>query len=303
MVRAVLFVPFLLNSPCQSEMKKRPPPMTLFVLAGNLLLAIPLLAQAGGTIMGKVTFSGRVPPPKEFVFSKFPNAEFFKKNLKKSKDGQTRLLTEVKVTVEGGLINSFVSLRDMKEKNWLKNKRLVSLCQSLPKRLAQACAGVPRTEVVMDLCEFYPYTGVVVNRGRFFVENHDADPDDPKSAKGVLHNPHGHDVLGARSSTLFNMPLPKKGDSMSERVKMRMAWEGSVMRLQCDQHEFMQAWFLPVDNPHYAKVNEDGTYEIKNVPAGKQKILAWHPVAGKVEAEVEVPEGGTVETNFDIKGK
>ncbi len=73
------------------------------------------------------------------------------------------------------------------------------------------------------------------------------------------------------------------------------------MRLQCDQHEFMQSWFLPVENPYYAKVKDDGRFEIKNVPAGKHAILAWHPVAGKVEAEVHVPEGGTVEADFDMK--
>lgn len=284
-------------------MEKPRSPITLFLLVGSLLLTSPLLAQAGGTIIGRVTFSGKVPAPKEFTFSKFPNTEFCKKNGQKSEDGEIRLLTEVEVTKDGGLKNAIVSVRDVKEKNWLKSKKLVKLCESShQKRMAHACAGVSRTEVVVDKCEFFPYTGAVVNMGRFYVENHDADPNDPKSAKGVLHNPHGHDVLGSRSTTLFNMPLPKKGDSMSERVKMRMAGEGSVMRLQCDQHEFMQAWFLPVENPYYAKVNGDGTFEIKEVPAGKHKILAWHPVAGKVEAELEVPEGGTVEANFDMKG-
>ena len=247
-----------------------------------------LLAQAGGTIIVKVTFSGAVPPPKEFSFSKFPNTEFCKKNEKKSEDGETSLLTEVEVTTDGGLINAIVSVRDIKGRNWLKSKKLVKLCTSSFERIAQACAGVPRTEVVVDQCEIFPFTGVVVNRGQFYVENHDADPDDPKSAKGVLHSPHGFDVLGSRSSTLFNTPLPKKGDSLNKRLEMRMAKEGSVIRLQCDQHEFMQAWFLPIDNPHYAKVNEDGTYEIMNVPAGKQKILAWHPRAGRMETEIEV---------------
>ena len=277
--------------------------ITLSLLMGSLLLTNTLLAHAGGTITGKVTFSGRVPAPKEFTFSKFPNAEFCKKNGQKSEDGEIRLLKEVAVTKDGGLKNAIVSVRDIKEKNWLKSKKLMNLCKSLPQRFVQACAGVPRIELVIDMCEFFPYTGVVVNRGRFSVENHDADPDDPKSAQGVLHSPHGFDVLGARSSTLFNIPLPKKGDSLNKRVNMRMTEEGSIMRLQCDQHEFMQAWFLPVDNPHYAKVNEDGTFEISNVPAGIHKILAWHPVAGKVEAKVEVPNEGTVEANFTIQGR
>ena len=85
-------------------------------------------------------------------------------------------MTEVEVTTDGGLKNAIVSVRDVQEKNWLKSKRLVKMCISLPQRFVQPCTGVPRTEVVIDLCEFFPYTGVVVNRGQFYVENHDADP-------------------------------------------------------------------------------------------------------------------------------
>jgi hypothetical protein len=37
------------------------------------------------------------------------------------------------------------------------------------------------------------------------------------------------------------------------------------------------------------------------VPAGKHKVVAWHPFAGKVEAEVDVPEGGTAQAKFEVK--
>jgi hypothetical protein len=63
----------------------------------------------------------------------------------------------------------------------------------------------------------------------------------------------------------------------------------------------MQGFFLPVQNKHYVVVNADGTFELKDVPAGKHKILAWHPFAGKMEAEVDVPEGGSVKADFQVK--
>lgn len=248
-----------------------------------VLLFAPLLAHAGGTIKGKVTFSGMIPPPKEFTLSKFPNSDFCRQNSNKTLDGETRLLKEVEVDESKGLKNAIVSLRDIKDKEWIK--------------------AYLSTEHVSDLCEWVPYTGVVVNEGQFSVENLDADPDDPKSEEGVLHNPHGFEVLEAKSSTLFNIGLAKKGDRMTKRLKMRMTKKGSVMRLQCDQHEFMQAWFLPVENPYYVKVGDDGTFEIKNVPVGKHKILAWHPIAGKIENKVTVVENATAEINFQITGK
>ena len=261
-------------------------------LAIVALLVAPLLAQAGGTVTGKVTFTGKVPPAKEFAFSKFPNVKFCQKNTNKSADGETRLLKEVQVTKGGGLKNAVVSVRDISDKAWMKKFK-----------------KKPSQKVFSELCEFLPYTGIVVNKGKFYVENKDADPDDPgkkgnfPSKLGVLHNPHSFDVLGAKSSTLFNIGLAKKGDSLNKKIKMRMAKRGSVMRLQCDQHEFMQGWYLPVQNPFYTVVKDDGTFELKGVPAGKHKLLAWHPIAGKVEAEVNVPEGGSVKADFTIKGK
>ena len=66
----------------------------------------------------------------------------------------------------------------------------------------------------------------------------------------------------------------------------------------------MQGWYLPVTNKHYATSGADGTFEIKDVPAGKHKLLVWHPIAAKktkkkaIEIEVDVKDGATAEANF-----
>ncbi len=75
-------------------------------------------------------------------------------------------------------------------------------------------------------------------------------------------------------------------------------------RLQCDQHEFMQSFFLPVTNAHYAVVKDDGSFEIKDVPPGKHKVVAWHPFVGKgkrYEFEVDVADGGTANLKAELK--
>jgi hypothetical protein len=258
--------------------------LTMSLVMGGLLMAAPLVAEAGGTIKGKVTFAGKVPPPKEFVFSKFPNEGFCKKNPHKSDDGETRLLKEVQVDGNKGLKDAVVAIKSIDDKDFIAGAK-----KAAPQRVAA------------DLCEFKPYTGIAVSLGLFYVENLDADPDDPKSKEGVLHNPHSFDQLGPKSSTEFNIGLAKKGDSLEKPVKLKMSKKGSVLRLQCDQHEFMQGWYLPVTNPHFGTSGADGTFEIKDVPAGKHKVVAWHPLAGQVEADVDVKDGAAVEANFEIK--
>jgi hypothetical protein len=146
---------------------------------------------------------------------------------------------------------------------------------------------------------------VVVNNKSFKVENHDADPDDPKSIQGVLHNPHSFVVKGTSSATGFNIGLAKKGDKLDKPVVFRGGAEkDGFYRLQCDQHEFMQGYFLPVSSPHFAVVKDDGSFEIKDVPAGKHKVVAWHPFAGKgkkMEFDVDVADGGTANLKAEIK--
>jgi hypothetical protein len=160
-------------------------------------------------------------------------------------------------------------------------------------------------DIQAELCEFKPYTTVVVaNQKSFRVMNNDADPDDPKSVKGVLHNPHSFEVAGASSTTIFNIGLPEKGKGLDKPLKLRKAAQGSVFKLICDQHEFMQVWGLPVTSPYYAVVGDDGKFEIKDVPAGKYKLVAWHPALNKakpLEQEIEVKDGAEAKAKFEFK--
>jgi hypothetical protein len=257
--------------------------MAIFLLVGVAFLAMPLASFAGGAVSGKVTYSGK-PEEKEFLFSKFPNPKFCPKNPKKELvKGEKRILPQIEVGKDGGLKGAVVAITDIEDKAFV-----------------DAYKG---TEVVAEFCEFMPFTGVVVKQKNFHVENHDNDPDDPKSVKGVLHNPHSFEQLGPSSSTVFNIALAEKGSKLDKPVVLRKDKMGSMFRLQCDQHEFMQGFFLPVSNPHYTVVKEDGTFEIKDIPPGKHKLIAWHPFAGKIEQEIEVTEGGTAQAKLEVKKK
>lgn len=257
----------------------------IFGVAAVAFVAAPLTSFAGGTISGKVTFAGK-SEQKEFLFSKFPNPKFCPQNPNKSlMDGDKRLLKTIEVGKDGGLKHAVVAVIDVEDKAFMD--------------------GYAGTEVVAEFCEFLPFAGVVVNNKSFKVENHDADPDDPKSLQGVLHNPHSFVVKGTSSATGFNIALAKKGDKLDKPVVFRGGAEkDGFYRLQCDQHEFMQGYFLPVSSPHFAVVKDDGSFEIKDVPAGKHKVVAWHPFAAKgkkVEFEVDVADGGTANLKAEIK--
>jgi hypothetical protein len=303
------------------------------------LLAAPLTSWAGGTVEGKVTFSGKPPAPKEFLFSKFPNPKFCVKNPNKDAKGEKRLLHEVEVGKDGSLKNVVVAIQGINDEKFQ--------------------ADFNGQDIQAQLCEFKPYVTVVVeNQKSFRVVNTDEelatvefvkkDEDmlvfkdvdlDPKTgkfketkikasegirtetgtlheadlkpgakvvvARGVLHNPHSFKVKGPSSATIFNIGLPEKGSKLDKPLKPNSPKPGeSVFRMQCDQHEFMQVWALPITSPHYAVVGEDGKFEIKDVPAGKYKLVAWHPALNKqkpLEQEIEVKDGAAATAKFEFK--
>ncbi len=322
--------------------------LTATAIAAIALLAAPMSSWAGGTVEGKVSFSGKPPAPKEFLFSKFPNPRFCVKNPNKDAKGEKRLLHEVQVGKDGSLKNAVVAVTGINDEKFQGEFK--------------------GEDIIAKLCEFLPYTGVVVpNQASFRVMNTDEElvkvefvkkdgdllifkdlEPDPKDGKfketkfrasdpistdtgtireadlkpgakislvrGVLHNPHSFKVKGPSNATIFNIALPEKSKSpvcepghgcLDKPLKPNSPKPGeSVFKLICDQHEFMQFWALPITSPHYAVVGEDGKFEIKDVPAGKYKVVAWHPVLNKgvpIEQDIEVKDGASASTKFEFK--
>jgi hypothetical protein len=60
---------------------------------------------------------------------------------------------------------------------------------------------------------------------------------------------------------------------------------GSVV---CDIHSWMTSWWIVLDHPYFAVTDAKGYFEIKNVPAGTQKVVVWQEAAGFV-----TPPSGT----------
>jgi hypothetical protein len=64
----------------------------------------------------------------------------------------------------------------------------------------------------------------------------------------------------------------------------------------------MYAYVGVVEHPFFAVSGKDGTFHIKNVPAGKYVVEAYHRKAGKQTREIEIGEGKgkTLDFTFEI---
>ena len=266
-------------------------------LAYGLLSATLVFAAAytegsagSGTISGKISFKGAVPPPKEFDLNRFPQPDFCGKF--DSKDGK-RIRHDVNVK-DGALGDVVVYIEEIKSGKPFKTTETKIVAQGC--RFLAADENAPSRMVTVVLNAKKTGKKAVIK-----VKNLDADPSNPKTAAGILHNPHGYDVKGPLRKTIFNKPVPKKGQEIA--LKVKKTWfkkKGTFMLIECDQHNYMNIWAVPIRNPYYAIASADGTYTIDGVPPGKYVLKAFHPALGFKTLKVDV--SGATTANFEFGG-
>jgi hypothetical protein len=65
------------------------------------------------------------------------------------------------------------------------------------------------------------------------------------------------------------------------QVEVKASKEGRLPEpVQCNIHTFMIGHLLSQNHPYMAVSGEDGTFEIKDLPAGKHTIQLWHEASG-----------------------
>jgi plastocyanin len=75
--------------------------------------------------------------------------------------------------------------------------------------------------------------------------------------------------------------------------------EPEVIKVSCDLHSWMVAYIVVTPHSYFAMTQNDGTFEIKNVPPGKYTLKMWHESLGEESRKIEVENNGT-EVNFNF---
>ena len=95
-----------------------------------------------------------------------------------------------------------------------------------------------------------------------------------KNSDPVGHNSNCSPVGDAAINPL----IPSGGEFEHKFGKAQL--EG--VSVTCNIHPWMKGYIFPRDNPYFAVTKDDGTFEIKNVPAGEEvEFQIWHERAPK----------------------
>ena len=75
-----------------------------------------------------------------------------------------------------------------------------------------------------------------------------------------------------------------------------------MVKFKCDVHPWMSAYAGILDHPFFAVTNEEGAFEIKDLPPGNYVIEAWHEKYGVQTQNVTIAEGAAATTDFSFAG-
>ncbi len=74
-----------------------------------------------------------------------------------------------------------------------------------------------------------------------------------------------------------------------------------VASMRCNVHVDMLAYVLVLQNPYFAKVNNDGSFSITNIPEGKYTVKLWNERYKAEDKQVEVKTNTPATAAFELK--
>jgi plastocyanin len=100
-------------------------------------------------------------------------------------------------------------------------------------------------------------------------------------------DPVFHNVFSLSSAASFDLGRYPMGKSRSTTFT-----KPGLVKVYCHIHSQMTASILVLDHPYFTTPSVDGTFTLRNVPAGTYKVAGWHERVGERTVEVTVEPGG-----------
>ena len=204
--------------------------------------AIQDTAGAGGgsgTIRGRVVLSGTPPLIKPLYVA---GADIKDKEVCSEVDVPDERLV---IGADNGVANVFVYL----------------------KKKPKGTPALPPSEVALVFdqknCRFLPHCMIIPTGQAVKVLSGDS----------IAHNTH---TTSKRTAGVSSVVSPNDREGALQLVYNRPEAPVGVI---CDYHSWMKAYHLPLDHPYGAVTDENGNFEIADLPAGDHEFVVWHESA------------------------
>lgn len=133
---------------------------------------------------------------------------------------------------------------------------------------------LPKEPVVIDQkgCLYQPHVFGIRAGQELSIVNSDS----------TLHNVHS---LSEKSKP-FNLGMPIQGMKLPKKFENPEV----MVKFKCDVHPWMHAYIGVLTHPFFAVTDDEGKFEIKNLPPGEYTIEAWHEKYGTQSQKITVSD-------------
>lgn len=144
----------------------------------------------------------------------------------------------------------------------------------------------PKTPVAFDQkgCQYSPKVfGIQVGQ-----------PLEIINSDNTLHNVHSL----AQANAAFNLGMPIQG----MKLKKTFTKPEVMIKIKCEVHPWMHAYCGVLDHPYFSVTNDQGAFEIKDLPSGSYVIEAWHEKYGSQTQNITIgADGESKDVSFQFK--
>ena len=225
----------------------------LLSAALSMCCLAPAVAEDWGTVTGQVVVTGTIPEP---VMLHKKDADIKDKAVCAAID---TLAEDLVIDKESkGLANVFIYLA------------------KAPKNVHPDAKKPEPATVIFDQkgCMFLPHAMVVLGGQTVEVVSSDA----------VAHNTHTNPLKNQPMNVLI---APNTVVGKGEKVNYKTG-ESLPIKVTCDFHPWMAAYWMGVDHPYAAVTDKEGKFTIPNLPVGEHEFRVWHERSGYLDRKYAV---------------
>ena len=227
--------------------------LALTALVGSSVVLFAKAPAGGGSINGKVTYTGTPPKMKPIDMSKEPSC---------AKQHATPVMTQNVTTGPGNSLQWVVVYISAGEEG--------STATSQPVRYDQKG------------CEYLPHVLPMEVGQQLMIYNDDQ----------TSHNIHPL----AKLNPEWNKSQPPGSPAIDTK------WEkAEFIPVKCNIHPWMHGYFVVLKTPHYSVTGDDGSFDLKGLPAGKYTVTAWQEQYGTQSQDVTIAGNESKAINFAFK--
>lgn len=118
----------------------------------------------------------------------------------------------------------------------------------------------------------------------------------------VNDDPFYHNVFSLTPGSKFNIGRRETGDVYTKQIeapKWKVTGVGPIT-LFCDIHSQMKATILSLDTIYYTRLNDDGSYQLDDLPEGDYEIRVFSPGFDIISKPITIKSSENIESNFNL---